>query len=340
MSLGPRSTSAPAFSKERARIKDSPGCDSNIALEMNVLLAVALQVTPSTQDRRNIALSTAIVQRVGDRLWPTWSKTPFAIDLLTAGGPVAINFPKPFPAPSFPKQLEATFPLGNGVPTIVIGEPQFTAAKTPIRWSVTLLHEHFHQWQYSWPQYQAGIRALDLAPKGSSSGMWMLDYPFPYKDARIDRVYSRLAAGLAAAVQAIGTPHFSAEAAAYVSERKAFKAALKPSDYRYFAFQCWQEGVARYTEIAVARLAAETHARESDFLTQAQADGLAHDSRSTYHTVLRQLRTASLAQDRRLNFYAVGAAEALVLDRLAAGWRLRYLDKRMDLGDLFPSPLQ
>src|SRR5437588_12370001 len=115
-------------------------------LALSLLIAVAAgPATPSPADVQNIALSTAIVQRVGDRLWPNWTQTPFAIDLLTASGPALINFAQPIPVPSYPPQFEATFPLSNGVPTVVIGEPQFTQANTPTRWSVTLLHEHFHQ---------------------------------------------------------------------------------------------------------------------------------------------------------------------------------------------------
>src|SRR5579863_7383416 len=99
-------------------------------------LVAAIATSPPPDDAKNIALSTAILDRVGDRLWPNWSKAPFAIDLLTANGPVEVNFAQPIVLPSFPPTLEASFPLGNGVPTIIIGEPQFTAAKTPIRWSV------------------------------------------------------------------------------------------------------------------------------------------------------------------------------------------------------------
>jgi len=295
-------------------------------------VVAAAAPSPSAQDRRNIALSTAIVRHVGDRLWPDWSKTPFAIDLLTARGPVAINFPKPLAAPSFPRQLEATFPLTNGVPTIVIGEPQFTAAKTPTRWSVTLLHEHFHQWQDSWPQYQAAVDRLGLAPKGGGNGMWMLNYGFPYKDKRVDRIYDTMAGRLATAVGAAGTSSFKTAVASYLSARAAFRAALRPNDYRYFAFQCWQEGTARYTEIAIAHIAAEADPR---FVTAADARSLAQDSAATRTRVLTQLRSQSLDTDQRVNFYALGAGEALLLDQLNPAWHQHYLDRRMDLGNFF-----
>ena len=291
--------------------------------------------SPSPEDRRDIALSRAIVRRVGDRIWPNWSKTPFAIDLLTARGPVAIDFPKPLAPPSFPRQLEAAFPLANGVPTIVIGERQFTAAKTATRWSVTLIHEHFHQWQYSWPAYEAAITGLALAPKSEKNAMWMLNYPFPYEEPRIDRLYNRMATSLAAAVTAIGSGHFKTRLVAYLGARGAFRRALKPNDYRYFAFQCWQEGVARYTEITVARSAAEEHKSDSAFLTDTEARALLQDSAATYASVVKQLRSNSLASEQRTDFYALGAGEALLLDQANPEWRRGYLDKRMDLGVYF-----
>lgn len=293
---------------------------------------------PPPSDAANIALSTSIVQRVGDDIWPNWAKTPFAIDLLTASGPIEVNFERPIPVPSFPPQLEASFPFPNGVPTIVIGEPQFTQANTPIRWSVTLLHEHFHQWQYSWPEYQSAVKDLGLASPGANNAMWMLNYAFPYDDANIGKSYSIMTHRLAEAVRGIGTAAFDSEVRSYLQGRTAFAALLKPNDYKYFAFQCWQEGTARYTEIAVARAASDAHARDTSFLSDAQAAALADDAANTMARVLGRLeKTAPLSMDRRDNFYAVGAAEAMVLDDVSPAWHHRYLDPRMDLSLFFPA---
>lgn len=295
--------------------------------------AAITAATPSPADRANIALSTAIVQRVGDSLWPKWAQTPFQIDLLTSNGPALINVPKPFAPPPFPKNLEATLIMDEG-PIVVIGQPQYTQAKTPVRWSVTLLHEHFHQWQQSWPEYVDAVTALGLA-HGDKTGMWMLNYAFPYSDARVDAAYALMSNRLADALDAMGTPRFAGAAGAYVKARAAFKALLSPDDYRYFAFQCWQEGTARYTEIAVARLAAQTHASDPAFWSDTQAAWLRQDADGTYAAVVKRLRTLPLAQEKRVDFYAVGAGEALLLDRIAPSWHERYLDRRMDLGDFF-----
>lgn len=299
-----------------------------------LLAAAAASATPSPDDLKNIALSTQIVQRVGDDLWPKWSQTQFAIDLITANGPAGIGMAGPSPAPSFPPELEATFPLQNGVPTIVIGEPQFTASKTPVRWSVTLLHEHFHQWQYTWPEYFPATVALGLS-KGSNDGMWMLNYPFPYANAKISAAYRTMADDLASAVDALGTTRSATATRAFLGARERFKSLLPADDYKYFAFQCWQEGTARYTEIAVARLAAKAHAEDPSFLTDSQAAALSDDAKSTLRGVLKRLRTVPLETGKRANFYAIGAGEAMLLDGVSPGWHAKYFDRRMDLSVYF-----
>jgi hypothetical protein len=158
--------------------------------------------------------------------------------------------------------------------------------------------------------------------------MWMLNYAFPYTNARIDTAYARMASALADALNGGSAAH-------YLNARTAFKKLLKPDDYRYFAFQCWQEGTARYTEIAVARLAARTHASDPSFLTDTQAAALRTQGDATYAEVIKRLRTIPLGRAKRVDFYALGAGEALLLDRVAPGWRKNYLDPRMDLGVLF-----
>ena len=46
------------------------------------------------------------------------------------------------------------------------------------------MHEHFHQLQWAQPEYLKAIDDLGLS-KGDATGMWMLNYPFPYDDPEI-----------------------------------------------------------------------------------------------------------------------------------------------------------
>ena len=68
-----------------------------------------------------------------------------------------------------------------------------------------------------------------------------------------------------------------------------------------------------------------------DLLTQ---NGPVLVNASTYASVVKRLRNVPLARDKRVDFYAVGAGEALLLDQTAPGWHKTYLDARMDLGVL------
>ncbi len=262
--------------------------------------------TLSLADRRNIDLSMKIVARVGDKIWRAWSRTPFDIALITASGPVLVNVDEPVPVPSVPPNIEATFPLSDGVPTILIGEPQFVGV-TPIHWSVTLVHEHFHQWQDSWTQYQDAVAQLNIAPPNDKDGTWMVNYPFPYTRERVDAAYTTIADALVDAVTAVGSNALAKRVHVYLMARAAFKKTLDAADYRYFAFQCWQEGVARYTEIATARLASKEHALDPTFLSDQESRDLADDATQTYNGVVTRLRTRSLQDDKRIDFYAIGA---------------------------------
>src|SRR5207247_9176473 len=112
-----------------------------------------------------------------------------------------------------PTNFLATFPAigGSMISTIVVGQAENTSAKTSTPWVVTLLHEHFHQLQYSQPDYYPGTEALGLA-HGDQTGMWMLNYPFPYEDPAVQQAFSAAANALAAALRVPPDEDVSAEA--------------------------------------------------------------------------------------------------------------------------------
>jgi len=146
-----------------------------------------------------------------------------------------------------------------------------------------------------------------------------------------------MAKALVDAIAGLDSADFSQRFARYRAARTAFIATVDAKSQRYFSFQCWQEGVARYTELAVARLAANAHAADRAFLNDAQAAALANDAEGTLARILKRLRTISLKEGQRSNFYAVGAGEALLLDRASPGWHDRYLQSAMDLSAHFPN---
>jgi len=222
----------------------------------------------------------------------------------------------------------ATFPAVGGVSTIVIGQAENTSAKTSTPWVVTVLHEHFHQLQHSQPTYYADVNALELS-RGDQTGMWMLNFAFPYKDAQVNEQFSSLGKLLAEVLRAKKRSDFSARLKAYARAREAFRRMLGPDDYRYFSFQVWQEGIARYTEYRVAESAAKRHrpSREFRALKDYTPFGDVADSLLNKR-ILSSLPTLRLDKSERLVFYPFGAAEGLLLDRANPRWQSRYLTEK------------
>jgi hypothetical protein len=304
----------------------------------------------SETDRIRLAEAFQIGDELGDRIWRDWSKAPFAVLLVTPEHEFLIRHPKP--SPDFTRighdallksdvyvrkrvnatHLLATFPAvpGSPVSTVVIGQAENTDKKTSTPWVVTVLHEHFHQLQNSQPTYFQDVEALNLS-RGDTSGMWMLDFPFPYDDPDVKQRFERLSRLLADALQA-DKSELKPKAAAYWKARLDFEKSLTPDDAKYFSFQAWQEGVARYTELRVARLAAKKHKPSEAFHElpdDTQFDRVAEDI-ETRITV--ELSTLKLDQYKRVAFYPLGAGEALLLDRLKVRWQDRYFTDKFHVG--------
>src|SRR5262245_42436526 len=156
-------------------------------------------------DRIRIAEAFRLSGRIGDAIWPGWSRVPFALVLVTPETEFFIRHPSP-PADArpigkdalldatvyarprtFPTNLLATFPI-DGVSTVVVGQPGNTATSSPADWVVTLLHEHFHQLQESLPGFHEKVASLGLS-RGDTTGMWMLNFPFPYESPGVAGAY-------------------------------------------------------------------------------------------------------------------------------------------------------
>jgi hypothetical protein len=300
-------------------------------------------------DRVRLAEAMRLVDRVGDRIWPGWGHTAF--QLLLVSDSVEFLMGSPSPAPEFiplgtdsvlrrevwtrPRRfsptLLATFPAVGGLPTIVIGTAERTGKSSPA-WVLTLLHEHFHQWQYSQPGYNAGVTRLDLAG-GDTTGQWMLDYPFPYDSAAPERGIKRLAGALGRALAAEPSQRIKA-LDDVIAARELLRHSLKAADYRYLEFQLWQEGVARFIEYAAARAAAGSSQPSTEFRRLADYQPYSRLADSARQSLPRVLELLDLRNQRRVAFYPLGAAIALLLEETRPDWKQAYAARPFQLATL------
>ena len=305
--------------------------------------AVAL----APDDRIRIAEAFRLAAAVGDELWPAWTSAPFAILLVTPEREFLLRHPRPSPEFTklgydsllaadvfvrdrrFAPTLLATFPAVGGVSTIVVGQPAATR-KNSTEWVLTLLHEHFHQLQTSRPGYFARVDSLGLA-RGDQTGMWMLNYAFPYDSARVRSLFATLTQRLDSTLAATTDGERTTRWVSVRAARADLRAALAPDDDRYLAFQMWQEGVARYTELAVARFAASRYTASAAFAALPDFVPYATAAATIESNVRAGLRGSSLERGNRVAFYPAGAAFALMLDRMVPDWRSRYFDRPMSL---------
>jgi hypothetical protein len=296
-----------------------------------------------------LAEARRLVHRVCDRLWPGWGGTPFPV--LVVGDSAEFLVGREGPAEGFsrlgydsalggevwtrprrfPPTLLATFPAVGGMPTIVIGSAERTG-KSSTAWVLTVLHEHFHQWQYSQPGYYAGVSRLDLA-HGDTTGQWMLEYAFPYDSAPVQRAMRSLATALIHALEARPDARGKALQAA-IDARDTIRSRLTGADYRYFEFQLWQEGVARFIEYAAARAAAELGEPSAAFRSLPDYEPYGRAAERAEDGLRRELAQLDLARDRRVAFYPVGAAMALLLDTTRVDWKQAYARRPFALAAL------
>lgn len=338
--------------------------DSRITAIAFVVLSLVLACSTATAqnskpalssvDRTRLAEAFRLADQIGDRVWPNWSKGPFAVLLVTTEHEFLIRHPKPsadfvalghdavlksdvyYRKRNFPAHFLATFPAisGSMISTIVVGQAENTSAKSSTPWVVTLLHEHFHQLQDSQPNFYADVNALNLS-RGDQTGMWMLNYAFPYERADVQQEFAAMSQALAVAIKSRQASR-AKRARAYLEARRRFERLISTDDHKYFSFQLWKEGIARYTEYQVARLAATNYDPSKEFRALPDYRSYAEIAGELNEGIFRQLQTQKLGESKREVVYSFGAAEGLLLDLINPRWRRQYFVEKFDLGKSFP----
>jgi hypothetical protein len=145
---------------------------------------------------------------------------------------------------------------------------------------------------------------------------------------------------LADALQTKTRSDLKLKLAAYLKQRHELEMTLSPDDYRYFSFQLWQEGIARYTEYRIAKMAAQRYKPSRAFRRLADYQPFAEVADEIKTQILKELQAGRLAEDKRVLFYALGGGEGLLLDRVNPRWRKHYFVEKFYLNKYFGAVAQ
>ena len=323
-------------------------CLPLMVMQLLVLVTVECQPIPQMhkEDKIRIREAINISNRFGNTIWRGINKVPFVVLLITDSVEFLINHPNPsddfkiseednilktkilYRKRQYSKTFLATFPAINGVNCMVVGTPENTG-KSSTDWIITLLHEHFHQFQYTQKDHYASVAGLDLA-NGDETGMWQLNYRLPYDSLPISNQYSKYTRALSNAVSGINNKDFRKLLTQYTDERKKLIGLFKPSDYKYFSFQLWQEGIARYTEYKFLEML-------DDYTPSIEVAGLSdfipfNKFREQFLKLhLGSVTALKFETEKRVCFYDIGLAEGMLLDKLNPQWRSQYFTHRFFL---------
>jgi hypothetical protein len=326
-----------------------------LMLQMRTFLSIlllgtaAFAQTPSPEIPLNDAVRIKefyrLATQIQDQVWPNWSQVPAPLlivnpdeEFLTHHSAVPKDF-KPagngfYARPrQFPTNLQATFPAFGPPSVIVIGQPRNTISKTSTPWLITVMHEHFHQLQNAQPGYFQALQGLGLS-HGDTSGMWMLNYPFPYEKPEVARSFANLRDVLLSAVNEPDRGKAEELAQQYIQERKRFFAQLSPDDRKYLNFQLWQEGIARYTQIKSAEAAAQ-YQPTAEYTALADFEPFSAYAAKARSETLNELKRANLSEWKRTIVYSFGAAEGLLLDRFNPKWKDEYFKHLLSMDSFF-----
>lgn len=152
----------------------------------------ATETLLDSEDEVRLAEAFRLARTIAPTVWPGLEHTAFPVVLVTADHDLLVGSSDPpgefEPAghsPSvgevfgrlreFDPALTAALPAFGSEPVVVIGLPETVGASSRA-WVLTVLHEHFHQFQMSHPGYYSALADLELAGS-DDTGMWMLNLP-------------------------------------------------------------------------------------------------------------------------------------------------------------------
>jgi len=226
-----------------------------------------------------------------------------------------------------PINLLAAFPLVDWKPTIVVGQPDNTNTRSIEHFLMTLLHEHFHQFQYANPEYFERSNGLGLA-KDENDFMWQLNYAFPYDNPEVEKALSEMQSIL---LDFITTRKMQVDQ--YLKAKERLRAVISEKDYRYLGLQLWQEGFARFVEIELLQDWVENY--DEIPISKFPKDLLLKLEEQYIDNIKTDLEHGRSSEMKRVVFYSLGAAEAMLIQATNPYWKESYFNNLFNTDMLF-----
>jgi hypothetical protein len=201
------------------------------------------------------------------------------------------------------------------------------------RWGTALLHEAAHAYQ--------GMRAAERLDAAELAGQRNAGR-YPFEDENfVDDWHTELNL-LNEALRAQTSEESHELAEKFLAQRAARRelAGLPADLIDYERKREWVEGIGKYAEFSIYRLAATTPGYEP--AVEVAGDTDFHDYKSYqqhWNNEVNQIRLMAGA-DGDGRFYYTGMAQAVLLDRLSPGWKDRLFDDDVWLEDLLAQALQ
>lgn len=284
-------------------------------------------------------------QKKGEELWSGWTKINMPFVYQKQNYEYYIGFPlPPYNAKLIGKvlgkdvysvkrknNLSSAQMDVNGIYAVVLASPDLQEVSKE-QWILTAIHEMFHVYQ-SVNGFISKTKELNLAYSDDAS--WMLDFPFPYNDANINSLthiqgftlYSTITASLFE--DKLYNALLLKESISVYKNYIALKYGGE-KNYNYSEFQQSMEGVAKYTEIKIAEMAAK------DYIPLNKGMDFKYLWNADYSKQLFVVKHCGKGTGGRLTFYYLGYGKCMLLDQLQPDWKEAYfqtfwLDEIMDM---------
>ncbi len=287
------------------------------------------------QDILVLAETYHLWQEKGDKIWTDWTSVRIPFVYQKNDFEYFIDFPSQpknsvFAGKYFGKniyarkrenKLSAAQRDVDGVLAVVLACPQIQGIENE-EWILTAIHEMFHVYQTLKGSLKK-IKELNLGYGEDAS--WMLEFPFPYHDATLNSISHMQGYILFDSITSESLEEKLYNLMLLKEVISVYKDYLNlkykdKKNYNYSIFQQAIEGVAKYTEIKMAELAAKDYSPLNDGLDFKKL------WEENYLKQINVVRHCGKGTGGRLTFYYLGCGKCLLLDEVYPQWKELYFE--------------